>query len=165
MPEQLLTILKICLLALLYLFFFRVLRAVWAETSDPEALTARARVPAPVRALAGAAAPSAPRRRGRRTRTDSPPSELVVLGGDADGTAFPIGETLLIGRAADCHITIAESFVSSYHAQVKRTSQSTVVEDLGSTNGTYVNRARIDGPTVLQDGDVVGVGNVELRAR
>ena len=165
MPEQLLTILKICLLALLYLFFFRVLRAVWAETSDPEALTARARVPVPAPVPKPTAPSSSGRRGRRRSRSPEPPSELVVVGGDAAGTVFPIGENLLIGRAGDCHITISESFVSSYHAQVKRNAERAVVEDLGSTNGTFVNRARIEGPTVLHPGDVIGVGNIELQAR
>jgi len=166
-PEQLLTILKICLLALLYLFFFRVLRAVWAETADPEALGVRARVAVP--ATAAPAAPFVPaatrRQRRRAARSPQPPTELVVVGGDSAGTVFPIDDVLLVGRAGDCHVTIAESFVSSYHARVRRTAEATVVEDLGSTNGTYVNRSRIEAPTALHQGDLLGVGNVELQAR
>ena len=162
MPEQLLTILKLCLVAFVYLFFFRVIRAVWSEMSDPAALPS---------AAPGGSTTAGPSEQPARASTRDAsarlaaskhqPRSLRVVGGTADQT-FALGETLLIGRSHDCHITVDESFVSAFHAQVRTTPDGVVVDDLGSTNGTFVNRSPIDGPTVVRKGDTIGVGNVEL---
>jgi hypothetical protein len=152
MSEQLLTILKLCLLALLYLFFFRVLRAVWAELRQP----AVAAGPPPP---AAPAAPAAPR--GRR-RGKGAVSELVVADpADRRGARFPLGGELTIGRAAGCAIAIPDdTYVSSLHARVSRTPDGSVrVEDLGSTNGTFVNRTKVTAPVVLAAGDRLQIGN------
>ncbi len=72
---------------------------------------------------------------------------------------------LTIGRAAGCHVSVADdTFASSLHARVFGRDGTVFVEDLGSTNGTYVNGARLTGPTVLRPGDQVQVGNTVLEA-
>jgi len=72
---------------------------------------------------------------------------------------------LTIGRAAGCHVSVADdTFASSLHARVFGRDGTVFVEDLGSTNGTYVNGARLTGATVLRPGDQVQVGNTVLEA-
>jgi len=72
---------------------------------------------------------------------------------------------LTIGRAPGCHVSVADdTFASSLHARVFGRDGGVFVEDLGSTNGTYVNGARLAGPTVLRPGDQVQVGNTVLEA-
>ncbi len=165
MSEQLLTILKLCLLALLYLFFFRVLRAVWAELRAP-APAVPAPAPRPAAGPTPAAAATArtePAKRGRGA-----PQELVVVEPPANaGRSYPIGDEVTVGRAGGCAIAIADdTYVSTLHARVFRTPEGEVrVEDLGSTNGTYVNRAKVGSAVALQRGDRLQVGNTVLEAR
>jgi hypothetical protein len=158
--EQLLNILKICLLALLYLFFLRVLRAVWAEMNAPKAGEVdsgrRGR-----RAAAPAVAAPAPGRGGRRRR-GTPSSLVVVEPADHQGEHYPLGDELTVGRAAGCQVTVDDTYVSQLHARVFSRDGQHFVEDLGSTNGTYLNRTKVSGPMPLQRGDRLQVGNTIL---
>ncbi|MCB0972348.1 MAG: FHA domain-containing protein [Acidimicrobiales bacterium] len=153
MDEQLLTILKLCLLALLYLFFFRVLRAVWAEVRGPQ--------------LAAVAAPrQAARQAGReakRVQRSAPPVQLAVVEPAAQkGRAYPLTEELTVGRAAGCGVTLDDTFASQIHARVFAQAGTFYVEDLGSTNGTYLNRQKVQGPQAMKRGDRLQVGNTVL---
>lgn len=162
-----LTILKLCLLALLYLFFFRVLRAVWADLRAAGAAAPTGRrqqqvaavAPAPAAVPAPGPAPAPPKR--------GVPTELVVVEGPARGAAFAIGRELTIGRAGGCAIALPDdTFVSSLHARVFRDAGGAVlVEDLGSTNGTTLNGAAVGGPAPLARGDKLKVGGTTLEAR
>ena len=155
MSEQLLTILKLCLLALVYIFFLRVLRAVWVEVNPPRALEGAGggTVPAP------SGAPATPKRRSRKV-----PTQLVVLEPATQrGRSWPLTSELTIGRAAGCHVSIPEdTFASQIHARVYQGDAQTWVEDLGSTNGTYVNRDRVTSATAVRRGDQVKVGSTVL---
>jgi hypothetical protein len=161
--EQLLTVLKICLLVLLYLFFLRVLRAVWAEVREPVAVPADGdagrhhRPPPPPQPTLQ----TAPKRRKRRDL-----HELVALEPPAlAGTSYPLQPEMTIGRGAGCNIVIDDHFVSSVHSRIFQSDRSWMVEDLGSTNGTYLDRKKVTGPTVVHRGDQVQVGNVVLEVR
>ena len=152
MSEQLLNLLKLCLLALLYLFFLRVLRAVWAELS-PHAADGVAAKPSRRRDPR----PATPRRAGR-----APTSLKVVEPEDQRGRAFPLGDELTVGRAAGCQVTLDDTYVSQLHARVFSRDGQTFVEDLGSTNGTYLNRQKVSGPMAMQRGDRLQVGNTVM---
>jgi hypothetical protein len=161
--EQLLFLLKLCLLALLYLFFFRVLRAVWAELRAPAPVAGSLAGPAtPARQVVPAAqgpapAPAPPRR---------PPPELVVVEPpEHRGQAFPLGPEATIGRAAGCQVTVDDSFVSQVHARVFVRDGGWFVEDIGSTNGTLLNRQKVTGPVPIQRGDRLQVGGTTLELR
>jgi hypothetical protein len=163
MSEQVLNILKLCLLALVYLFLLRVVRAVWAEVAAPKTAEAggrRGRRRAP--ASAPAVAPAAPR--GRRSRGAA--TELVAVEPAADaGRRYPLGDEITVGRAAGCQVTVDDTYVSQLHACVFTRDGQLLVEDLGSTNGTYLNRAKVSGPMVMQKGDRLQVGNTVLEVR
>ena len=171
MSEQLLTILKLCLLALLYLFFFRVLRAVWAElrqSASPAAAPAAVRVGGgaaapPAAAAAGATGPT----RGKRKSKGAVHELVVAEPADRRGTRFALADELTIGRAAGCAISMpGDTYVSSLHARVFRSPEGSVrIEDLGSTNGTFVNRTKVTGPVALGAGDRLQIGNTVFEVR
>lgn len=160
MPEQLLTVLKICLLVLLYLFFLRVLRAVWAEVNGPKLATES-------QPAAAAPAPSKGRSRSQRSsRRSATPTKLAVVEPLARASAdFPIGPEVTIGRSAGCSIVFDEQYVSSVHTRVFAREDQVFVEDLGSTNGTWVNGVRAVGQMPVRVGDRVQIGNVILELR
>ncbi|MBN1264861.1 MAG: FHA domain-containing protein [Anaerolineales bacterium] len=89
---------------------------------------------------------------------------FIVRTGPNPGTAFDIvKERTLFGRDVTCDIVIGDAEVSREHARLTRTPGGYVVEDLGSTNGTFVNGERIMAPRVLNSGDLVGLSeNVTL---
>jgi hypothetical protein len=150
--EPLLAVLRLCLLALLYLFFLRVLRAVWTEIRPPRPAVVAAGAPA----ATGPARPprDEPARRGPQLRILEP-EELA-------GRLFDLGDELTIGRAAGCQITLDDTFVSQLHARVFAREGNYLVEDLGSTNGTYLNRQKVTGPMVIRPGDELQIGNTIL---
>ena len=90
---------------------------------------------------------------------------LVVQrgGGLSAGEAFGIGPGLVIGRALACEVTIEDSYASGRHARLYDRDGHVYIEDLNSTNGTYVNGARVSAQQELRAGDTVRIGDTELR--
>ncbi len=171
MSEQLLTVLKLCLLALLYLFFLRVLRAVWSEVNPPKVATDVAAVPAPPtgrRRKRTEKQPKPPRSaKGAKSRRGPvAPTKLVLVEPAARaGTEYALGPELTIGRAGGCSIVLDEQYVSQVHSRFFLRDGSAFVEDLGSTNGTWVNGTRAIGQMPARVGDRVQVGNVVMEVR
>ncbi len=164
MSEQLLTILKLCLLVLLYLFFLRVLRAVWVEIKGPKT-TAHKAAPAPAAAAPGPAiappAPAAPPK-GRRARREAARALTVVEPAEQRGRTYPLGQELTVGRAPGCQVIVDDTYASQLHARVYARDGRLFVEDLGSTNGTWLNRQKVTAPTVMGRGDRLQVGNTVM---
>lgn len=160
MSDQLLGLLRIGLLGLLYLFFGRVLWAVWSEVRAPRTATSptphQVAAPAPASAPAAKAAP-------RRSQV----TKLVLLEPRArKGDAFGLDQDLTIGRSTTCRLSLEDdTFVSQLHARVHHDGERAIVEDLGSTNGTYLNGNRLTAPHALSPGDRVSVGAAVLEAR
>jgi pSer/pThr/pTyr-binding forkhead associated (FHA) protein len=155
MPEPLLAVLKLLCLALLYLFFLRVLRAVWAELRPPP--------PAPP------AAPPTPARRrdpapqGRRRKGAG--HLVIVAPADQKGRSFDLNGELTVGRAAGCQVALEDNYVSQLHARVFTRDGGVWVEDLGSTNGTYLNDQRVSAPLALRRGDQLKVGSTVMELK
>lgn len=112
-------------------------------------------------------------RRRRVRRQVAPPSAfatlpgyaLVVRAGPGAGTRYPLVTpgAVVMGRRPDCQVVINFPNVSAHHARLTWDGQQFVVEDLGSTNGTFVNGYRLTGPVQLRPGDVLSLGgSVEL---
>ena len=170
MSDPVLDVLKLALLASVYLFFARVLWAVWSEVRTPRA---RPATPAPGRireedSTVPAERPGQGRRatkpqRGRGGRA----GRLVILEPkERRGTAFAITDEITIGRADSCTITMpADTFVSALHARVYEYDGQPMLEDLGSTNGTFHNGIRLRGSKLLHTGDRVQIGSTVLEAR
>jgi DNA-binding response OmpR family regulator len=83
---------------------------------------------------------------------------LIIQEGQGAGRGWPIAKgRVTIGRSEDCDVVLVERQVSRYHAQIRRTDNQYVLEDLGSKNGTYVNGREVTGPYLLQDGDEIQI--------
>ena len=158
MTDQVLEILKYAFLVLLYLFFARVLWAVWSEVRGPRP-GAYAAVP-PIDEFdathpIGSAPPATRRpRKGRVTRL------VVIEPRERKGATFLVNTEMRIGRTSNCAISIPDdAFVSQIHARVFTSEGTAWLEDLGSTNGTYLNGTRITDAVVLSKGDRIQVGS------
>jgi hypothetical protein len=156
-PEPLLNVLKICLLVLLYLFFFRVLRAVWAEVALGRVSGGGSTSTV---GSTGRRGTRQPRRTRARERT--PPKLKVVQPPELAGTVYPLGDELTVGRAAGCQITLDDTYASQLHARIFMRDDQLYVEDLGSTNGTYLNRRKVSAPMVVSHGDQIQIGSTVM---
>ena len=154
MPALVLQLLKYAFLAILYIFVWRSVRAIYQE------LKPAASRPAPDRS----APVSAPRASQRRTK--KVPRRAVVLEGNSHrGAVFDLRDELIIGRGPKCQIVLDDSYVSQMHARLFAKGDAFMVEDLGSTNGTYLNRRKVTAPTELRRGDQVKIGKTVLEMR
>jgi hypothetical protein len=165
MNDASLTILKFCLMAVLYLFLARV---VWVVASELRIARTRPEIPDPVPAVV-AAEPvvEAGRSRRREKRDKSATWTLTTIAPKhVNGQSYVIDGEITIGRAPGCAIRIEDdSFVSSLHARVFVRDGSLYVEDLGSTNGTTVNGGRVATATRLQKRDRIQIGDRVFEAR
>lgn len=143
--QNLLRALEIFVVVLIWLFFFRVIRAVWVEVRPP-----RRRRGDPVDPLAA----PLDGRRDRSTRFKL----KVVEPDEIRGTSYEVPEEVTVGRAAGCAVRVEDAYTSNLHARLYRQDGSLWVEDLDSTNGTWVNAERIVAPAKLGKGDLVQVG-------
>jgi hypothetical protein len=149
-PAFVLTVLKIALLALLYFFVWRAVRAVVIDLYGP-----RERRPK------GERSRERPARRGRGS-----PTKVVVL--DEAGSRVSthrLTGALDIGRDAACAIRPDDTYLSQQHARIFERNGSWNVEDLGSTNGTYLNQQKVTVPSQLSPGDRIRVGKTVLEVR
>jgi hypothetical protein len=149
-PEIVLQVFRFGFLLLLWLFIFAAFRVVRADLFGGRA----GRVAAvPPRAQAA-------RKRGRGPRT------LLVTAGPLSGTKITLGDQpILIGRADDSTLVLTDDFASSRHARLTNRGGAWYVEDLGSTNGTYLDQQRVQGPLLVQPGQPIRIGQTVLELR
>lgn len=172
MPESVLAILKLVFLAALYLFLARVVRAVWVEiyaerrsaaenvhagTPTTPAKT-RSDVPVP------RTQPEEPSRRDKRKaeKAGSGYSLKIVEPPEQKGTLYKVTEEMTIGRAGACAVPLTDDFASQLHARIFIRDGDIFCEDLGSTNGTFLNRKQVHGPNRVTKGDRIQIGNTVL---
>jgi hypothetical protein len=157
-PESVLTILKFCFLALLYLFLFRVVRVVTKELRAPAAV--------PEQPVGIPAAMPVPAPRPARPPRGRGPGRLRILEPPArQGESFALTDELTVGRGGGCGIVLADdSFVSTVHARVFRRDGTAYVEDLGSRNGTLLNGEPLVHAAPLRRGDHVQFGQTVVEA-
>ena len=165
MTELTFTLLRLGFLVLLWVFVLSaisVLRRDLYGTRVAQARkrrgppAARAAPPEPMEAVPGA----------RIVAPGTPPAKAVVISGPLRGMSVPLsGTPLVIGRAPQCALVLDDEYSSARHAQIFASDGAWYIEDLGSTNGTFVNDRRIDGITALGVGSVVRIGQsvVELQ--
>jgi pSer/pThr/pTyr-binding forkhead associated (FHA) protein len=164
MSDSLLNIFKFALLALLYLFFARVLWAVWSEVRGPR------KAPAPARPTArpvanGQPQPQAIKSTPARGRKGSVARLIVIEPRASKGTAIGLTQEVTFGRAPGCTVSVPDdTFVSQLHARVFNDHGNIIIEDIGSTNGTYLNGNRLTTATALHRGDRIQIGSTVLEA-
>lgn len=93
------------------------------------------------------------------------PSRLVLVEGVGPQSVDLVPPETLMGRDASCHVSIPDASVSHRHARIYHSDGEWYVEDLGSTNGTFVNDRPLTRPVVLRPGDTLAVGRSLLEAR
>ena len=155
MSELTLVLIRFAYLAILWIF---VLAAISVVRSDMFG----ARI-APQERRARGARPS-------RTKAAKPrrgtPSQVAIIEGANHGESVQLSEApLLVGRGPDAQIRLDDDYVSTRHARIASSGDQWYVEDLGSTNGTYVGTSRITQPTSLQLGTQVRIGKTILELR
>lgn len=155
MPPFALTVLKWAFLALLYFFVYRAIR--WA------ALDLRS---APATAVPRAEPRQQAPARSRRSPGKAPRTVVVTddRGNKVDTQRLEDGP-LNIGRGDSCQIKLSDTYVSAAHARIYRSDGSWYIEDLGSTNGTYLNQRRVTTPSELRAGDRVRIGKTTLELK
>ena len=153
MPALVLDLLKYVFLAVLYIFVARAVKAVYLELKP-----ARGRAAAPERRAPPSTAPPS-------KRSTKAPRKLAVIEGHLKGRAVDLQDELMVGRADKCHLILDDNYVSQVHARIFAKGDGFMVEDLGSTNGTYLNRRRVTSPAELHRGDRVKIGKTVLEAR
>jgi hypothetical protein len=160
-PDPVLTLLKYVFLAVLYLFFLRVLRAVWVELREPKpAPLSPTPPPTPGSVVPGPTGEVAPRPASGRI---GPERLVVVSPPEQKGVEYPLADELTVGRAGGCGVLLgADTFVSQIHARVFRRDGDMYLEDLGSTNGTYLNKKKVTAPVVIRRGDQVQFGRTTM---
>ena len=158
MSELTLFLIRLAYLAILWIF---VLSAISVIRSDMFG----ARVPEAARADGGrkTKAPKAAKQPAKRR--GSPTHVLVVEGANSGERADLDRAPILIGRGNDAAIRLDDDYVSTRHARIAASGDQWFVEDLGSTNGTYIGSVRITQPTTLTLGTQVRIGKTILELR
>jgi pSer/pThr/pTyr-binding forkhead associated (FHA) protein len=146
-------------LALLWLFVLAAMRVIRSDlrmSGQP-----RIAVPPPARRRgrgAGTAVPSRP--------VAGAPTHLLVTEGGLTGTRIGLtGAPVLIGRANDSTLVLEDDYASTRHARISLQDGRWVVEDLGSTNGTYLGQRKVDGPIPMDIGAPLRIGKTVLELR
>ena len=163
LSELTLTVLRLGLLVLLWLFVFAV---VGVLRGDLYGTRVNRRGPTtPARGTpAVPAAPASPRR-GREQKADRKgPTRLVVTAGALAGTTLPLHRSgTLIGRSPECALVLDDDYASGRHARIYQDQGGTwFVEDLRSTNGTYLGSTRLTEPREVAAGSVLRIGQTML---
>jgi pSer/pThr/pTyr-binding forkhead associated (FHA) protein len=150
--EEVLLALKLAFLVLLYLFIWQIVRTASRDIRTPQESVA-----------------ATPQTQGTRQQaTPAPPQGRLVV---VHSAALPIAQEfrvnaapLTFGRSGQNDVPLdGDEFVSARHARFQARRDGAWVEDVGSTNGTFVNGERLTAPRLLQAGDTILVGETELR--
>ena len=134
-------LLRVAVVFLLYFFLWQVLRVVTRDLG-----------------LGGQPAAAA---------NANPYGQLVVtssgMPGVPVGKVFPLTPVTIMGRSPDTDIALNDTFLSGEHARLELRSGTWMLEDMNSTNGTYLNGFEVRTATEVHDGDIIRVGRIELR--
>jgi hypothetical protein len=149
--EIVLQVFRFGFLLLLWLFIFAAFRVVRADLFGGRA---------------GRVAAVPPRSAATKKRGQRGPRTLVVTAGPLSGTKITLGDQpILIGRADDSTLVLTDDFASSRHARLTNRGGQWYVEDLGSTNGTYLDQQRVQGPLLVNPGQPIRIGQTAMELR
>jgi len=163
MSELTLTVIRLGFLAVLWAFVLTLAGVMRTDLFGQRVSRTAASGPRGAKPAKPAPAPKAakaakPRRGG--------PRQLVVVEGSLKGTEVSLGDVpITIGRATDCTLVLDDDYASNRHARLFPHEGVWVVEDLGSTNGTYLARSKVASPTVVPTGTPVRIGKTVFELR
>ncbi len=137
MPVLFLNALKLIFLALIYLFLWQVVRAIAAHLGGGPSL-----------------------------RTAGGAAEIVMVRSETQsGLRIPVRDVVVMGRSPDADVPLDDPYASEFHLRVSLRDGTMTLQDLGSTNGTYVNGRRVTAPVDLSRGDAIQVGKTVMEVR
>ncbi|HSN07239.1 MAG TPA: FHA domain-containing protein [Candidatus Angelobacter sp.] len=159
MSELVLTLLRLGFLALIWALVLVTVLVLRRDLRAP-------RDARPLVATGAAGAKPARSRPERPPKVKTGPRSLVVVEGPLTGTVIPLGTAdVTIGRAPDATLVLDDDYASNAHSRLALSNGTWVVTDLGSTNGTWIDRTRITGPTPFTLGHQLKVGRTVLELR
>ncbi|HEU4755774.1 MAG TPA: FHA domain-containing protein [Agromyces sp.] len=184
MSELTLLVLQLGFLLLLWVFVFAIVYALRSDLfgqrvrklqAEPAAAGAGAAPPraapaagpdAPTAAVSRPAPAAAPPASGGGDATTDNASRLVITSGAKAGAEFPLGrDEITIGRSSDSAIIIRDDYTSTHHARLMLWNGRWMIQDLDSTNGTFLNGSRVTVPTPIPLGATVKVGATTFELR
>lgn len=169
MSELTLTVVRLGLLALLWIFVFSIMGVLRGDLYGTRVLPRRKPRPV-VRSSGEPAAKPSPKVRRSAPKVPRPgrhvPSALTVTAGSMTGTTVSLKEAgILLGRNPECTLVLDDDFASGRHARIFRRDGKWFVEDLGSTNGTFLGTNRLSSPMPVEVGSTVRIGKTIFELR
>ena len=150
------TVLRLGLLVLLWVFVLSVASVLRTDLFGTRVVNRR---PAPPKKRAADAPP-------RPARNPRVPTHLVLTTGPLTGTSLPLRDSgVLIGRNPECALVLDDEFASGRHARIIRGEDGWYVEDLGSTNGTFLGQYRVGDPVPVETGTSIRIGRTVIELR
>jgi hypothetical protein len=142
-------LMRFAFLALLWLFIYGMVRVIRTELR-----------------ISGAPRVAVAANSGENRPARGALSQLIVTEGALTGTRIALtGKPILIGRANDSTLVLTDDYASTRHARISETNNVWYLEDLGSTNGTYVGQTKVSGPLPLEAGVVIRIGKTAMELR
>lgn len=152
MSELVVLGLKLGFLALLWLFILFTGNVIRTDLFGRKVPAAELVAPS------SAGAPLATQPRVSRRALKKLPHTLTITHGKQAGLQLPLEGGVLIGRSSDCQLLLDDDYVSTRHARITLSAIGYQVEDLGSTNGTFLNNQRLTQPAPFGPGDTLRIG-------
>ncbi len=169
MSELTVTLIRFGLLALLWVFVFSIVGVLRTDLYGTRVSRRRARIkdkkrPETISAPSAAAASGvSPASTTKKRKTRNEPGTVAVLEGSLAGTRLPLTPSgILIGRNPECTLVLDDDYASGRHARITLTNNGWVVEDLGSTNGTFLADVRLTSTQPLALGSRIRIGRTLL---
>ncbi|MGW6129001.1 FHA domain-containing protein FhaB/FipA [Cellulomonas sp. NPDC055163] len=166
MSELTITLLRLGYLVLLWLFVASAIGVLRRDLYGTKIVDRRGRSKGPASVAPGQSAPPPAKGAAKGPQgkpAKSAPTRLVVTEGPLRGTTIPLGaSSVLIGRAPSCTLVLDDDYSSSRHARIFPQDGGWFVEDLGSTNGTFLGDKKVEQPTPVTPGAQVRVGQSVL---
>jgi pSer/pThr/pTyr-binding forkhead associated (FHA) protein len=163
MSELTLTVLRLGFLVLLWTFVLTLAGVMRTDLFGPRASGGRPARPA----ARGTPSPAKqPKPAKPRTSRRGTARHLTVVEGSLAGTDLTLGQSpITIGRSPDCTLVIDDDYASNHHARISPHDNGWVIEDLGSTNGTYVRSTRVNGVVTVPLSTPIRIGKTVLELR